>query len=300
MPIGIRPIVDFAFMKTFGSPENRICLLSLLNAILQLPVPIEDATLENPFNMKDFEEDKLSILDIKARDGQGAIFHIEMQLTPSSGLVKRLVFYGCELFADQLRAGDNYLNLCPVYSICLLEGVLWPDTTRCHNRFRLIDSVTGRILGETLEFHILELGMYNLTESELAGATTLEKWIFWLLHAQRYESDDLIRLMPEEAFRQATRAITVIQNRTEEKTMYDSREKALRDFQWHIDAAMLKGKVEGKAEGILIGKIKTLQSVLNQAVSEDDELQKMTFSQLESLAAKLQIEFHNRLPDKQD
>ena len=31
MPLGIRPIVDFAFKKTFGTPENRACLISLLN-----------------------------------------------------------------------------------------------------------------------------------------------------------------------------------------------------------------------------------------------------------------------------
>ena len=37
-PIGIRPTNDFAFKKTFGSPENKLALVSLLNAILTLPV----------------------------------------------------------------------------------------------------------------------------------------------------------------------------------------------------------------------------------------------------------------------
>ena len=31
MLIGIRPINDFAFKKTFGSPENKLALISLLN-----------------------------------------------------------------------------------------------------------------------------------------------------------------------------------------------------------------------------------------------------------------------------
>ena len=35
-PIGIRPTNDFAFKKTFGSPENKVALISLLNAILTL------------------------------------------------------------------------------------------------------------------------------------------------------------------------------------------------------------------------------------------------------------------------
>jgi hypothetical protein len=40
MPLGIKPIVDFAFKKIFGSPENVPVLIGLLNAILRLPSPI--------------------------------------------------------------------------------------------------------------------------------------------------------------------------------------------------------------------------------------------------------------------
>jgi hypothetical protein len=58
-PIGIRPTNDFAFKKTFGSPENKLALISLLNAILTLPVPIVDVTIENPYNLQDFQNDKL-------------------------------------------------------------------------------------------------------------------------------------------------------------------------------------------------------------------------------------------------
>jgi hypothetical protein len=42
MPLGIRPIIDFAFKKTFATPENRPCLISLLNAILRPKEPIVD------------------------------------------------------------------------------------------------------------------------------------------------------------------------------------------------------------------------------------------------------------------
>ena len=80
MPLGIRPIVDFAFKKTFGTPENRACLISLLNAVLRPKEPIVDVTLENPFNPKDFQEDKLSQLDVKAVDRTGAIYNVEVQL----------------------------------------------------------------------------------------------------------------------------------------------------------------------------------------------------------------------------
>ncbi|MBI2479327.1 MAG: Rpn family recombination-promoting nuclease/putative transposase [Planctomycetia bacterium] len=92
MPLGIRPTNDFAFKKTFGSPENKQALMSLLNAILELPSPIVDVTIENPYSQQDFQDDKLSILDVKALDQSGSIYNIEMQLTVHHGLVQRIVF----------------------------------------------------------------------------------------------------------------------------------------------------------------------------------------------------------------
>ena len=59
MRLGIRALNDFAFQKTFGEPENGPCLVGLLNAILRPKVPIVHVTVKNPFNLKDFQEDKL-------------------------------------------------------------------------------------------------------------------------------------------------------------------------------------------------------------------------------------------------
>lgn len=169
--------------KPLAPPRTRWALISLLNAILTLPVPIVDVTIENPFNLQDFHDDKLSILDIRAVDQRGAIYDVEMQLSAHSGLVKRIVFYGCEVYAGQLKAGDDYSELKPVYSICLLLGQLWDDSPKVHHAFRLVDRDSGRLLHETLEIHTLELGWYNLKESDLETASLLDRWLYWLLHA---------------------------------------------------------------------------------------------------------------------
>jgi len=87
MRIGIRPKNDFAFKKIFGTVANKLSLISFLNAVLCLGVPIVDIKIVNPYNMQDFLDDKLSILDIKAVDANGAIYDIEMQLTIFEGLV---------------------------------------------------------------------------------------------------------------------------------------------------------------------------------------------------------------------
>ncbi len=273
MPIGIRPINDFAFKKTFGSPENKPALMSLLNAILQLPLPIVDLTLENPFSMQDFQDDKFSILDIKAVDSTGAWYNVEMQLTADPGLVQRIVYYGCDMYAGQLRSGEDYSQLRPAYSICLLDGTIWKEGGPVHHAFRLTDQHTGRILGDTLEIHTLEFGRYNLVEQQLATASLLDCWIYWLLNAHQYDSEKLTSLLPEAAIQQATRTITAISEITENKVMYDSREKALRDKLWRENNyKRMEEKLEVAKEKLVVVE-EQLEVVEEQLEVVEEQLQ---------------------------
>ena len=70
---GIDPKVDYAFKRVFGSEDNRDVLIDLLNAVLQLGPGREVFAVEllNPFNDKSYADDKLSIVDVKARDAAG-------------------------------------------------------------------------------------------------------------------------------------------------------------------------------------------------------------------------------------
>ena len=49
--------------------------------------------LLNPFNDKDRLDDKLSILDIKARDQAGRQFNVEMQMLAFRYYEKRILYY---------------------------------------------------------------------------------------------------------------------------------------------------------------------------------------------------------------
>ena len=71
MLLGIKPTVDFVFKKVFGSPENIPVLIGLLNAILKLVHPIVHVEILNPFSYQEFADEKLVVLDIRARDSSG-------------------------------------------------------------------------------------------------------------------------------------------------------------------------------------------------------------------------------------
>ena len=290
MPLGIRPTNDYAFKRTFGTPENRVALISLLNAILDLSSPIVEVTLANPFNLQDFKDDKLSILDIKAVDRSGAIYDVEMQLTTYEGLVQRIVFHGCELYAGQLESGDECGELRPVYTIWLVYGILWPDATCVHHVFRFTDTESGRILARTVELHTLELERYTLREADLATKDTLDCWLYWFLHAHEYDPEALVKLLPQPEIRQATGTLARIAQISEDKAMYDARERAIRDRRSEINAARREGKIEAKVD-----LIRRLQAILNIPASTDQVLQAMDLPQLESLADNLQSQIRNRM-----
>ena len=304
IPIGIRPINDFAFKKIFGSLGNTLPLISLLNSILKLPIPLVEVTLQNPFNEKDFHDDKLSVLDIRAADRNGVIYDIEMQLSATPGLVKRIVFYACEVYAGQMQAGDEYHELKPVFAICLLDGQIWQDSRRVHHAFQLINRDTGRCLSDTLEVHTLELGWYNRNESDLQSASPLDLWIFWLLHAHEYDVETLRRLFPDPAFRQATVTIARIAELTEDRTMYEAREKALRDHQWQLNAARREGLEIGRQEGIEEGMerahtqgqiqvIQLLEEISGAPVTDDATLLQLSLQQLQLMSSQLRSRLSN-------
>ena len=128
MKLGISPMNDFAFAKTFARPENKVSLISLLNAILGLEQPIDEVTIRNPFNYRDFADDKLTILDINARDTRGRIFNVEMQLARLEGLVKRIVYYGCGgVHRPTLKKATIFRSLIRCLRFAFLIGVLWRE-----------------------------------------------------------------------------------------------------------------------------------------------------------------------------
>ena len=67
---------DFIFQKVFGQIENKEILISFLNAVLELEEAAkldEIEIIENTKLKKDSIDDKLGILDIKAKTINGNI-----------------------------------------------------------------------------------------------------------------------------------------------------------------------------------------------------------------------------------
>ena len=231
-----------------------------------------------------------------------------MQVSVHSGLIQRLVYYACSLYVDQLEAGQNYASLRPAISICLLNNVLFRESETAHHRFRLYDPDQRRELRNAIEVHTVELTKYNLDEATISRASKIEQWSFFLLFADQYEPDRLRELLPAVEFQQAISAIEQIAQKTEDRIMYDQRDKAQRDYQWAIEGAHSEGLeeglergleqgleqgrneglVEGVGKGVIAGKIQVLQQLLGETETSSMESISKTVEELSSQLADLQ------------
>jgi hypothetical protein len=167
-----------------------------------------------------------------------------------------------------------------------------------HHAFRLADLESGRLLDNTLEVHTLELGWYNLQERDLEQSTVLEQWLFWLLHAHEYDTQNLKKLFPNPGFIQATDTIDRIARITEDKSMYDMREKRLRDHKWLLKLAIGESIQQGIQQGIelgeLVGQIVLLQRQLGFRVSTREELLAKEPRELIALISELEPQLRER------
>lgn len=88
---------DFVFKALFGREDktSRKLLINLLNDILSAKGEdtISSVTYLNPFNYKEYESDKLSILDIKAKTEKGEMVNIEVQVKQENDYRKRSLTY---------------------------------------------------------------------------------------------------------------------------------------------------------------------------------------------------------------
>src|SRR5215468_2992914 len=120
MILNVDPTVDFAFKYLFGRESTVSILADLLDGVLDPPPEhcIRDLELLNPFNSKEALDDKLSILDIKARDQSGRQFNVEMQILADRHFTRRILYYWASLYQQQLHEGEPYRVLRPTVSVC--------------------------------------------------------------------------------------------------------------------------------------------------------------------------------------
>jgi predicted transposase/invertase (TIGR01784 family) len=298
---GIDPKVDYAFKRLFGRETNRALAIHLLNAVLE-PPPRErviDLELLNPFNDKDRLDDKLSILDVKARDQSGRQFNVEMQLLANQYFRQRVPYYWARLHQAQLSEGDAYHRLRPTLSICFMNSPLFPEVPTHHLVFELRDRAHHELVfSGDLAMHILELPKFTKSPAELA--TPLDVWLYFLRHGERLDAQALPPALAAVAeVQRAMGELLMITQSDLERERYEARLKMQRDISTALAAAREEGLEQGLEQGRREGWVRQIhlgQRVLGRALTPAEQLLALPSAELERLAQQLEADLTRAKP----
>ncbi|MDA3949062.1 MAG: Rpn family recombination-promoting nuclease/putative transposase [Spirochaeta sp.] len=184
---------DLVFKYVFGTrhvPDRREeradtehstrYLRSLLSAIQEdagYPA-VASVRIANPFNLKDTDDGKLSVVDVRATDVCGTTFTIEAQSANHQAFGSRALYYWARTYGAQLREGDFYTRLAPVVGINLLDFRFFPEGSGAPLHTTFVPSCVQKPTlppSPDLVLHFLELPQYN--QHNARTSTALEQWM---------------------------------------------------------------------------------------------------------------------------
>lgn len=222
----VDPKVDIAFKKIFGDERRKHVLISFLNAVMNQD--IAEVEILNPYQVPKIPELKFTILDIKAKDRNGREFIVEMQANPYKYFDKRALHYVANAYVKQLKGGEDYKHLQPVYFIGVLNFDFFNSEhyLSCH----LIQNIeTQEQEIRDFAFYFLELKKFFKNADELS--TVLDKWTYFLKKIDE-ESDIPAALAIEPEIREAANTANQATWTAEELAAY---EHGLREEQKELD-----------------------------------------------------------------
>jgi len=221
----IDPKVDCVFKAVLGSEENRNLLAHFLNAVLgaDLSVPIVGVDILNPYNDQEFLDDKLSIVDVKAQDGQGQIYQIEIQLASYRHLPARIAYTWADLYGGQLHSGDDYALLRPTYAIWLLAEDLFKDDRDYTRDFQWRDG-RGRSLLAHGGIWLLELNKFTAERVD----TEQQRWLKFFKDGAQLDDAALPDWMETAEMRQAMNTLRQFSEKDRDYHAYQARQNYLR------------------------------------------------------------------------
>ena len=193
------PRVDLAFKKIFGNEKHTEVLISFLNAILDFKNEkrIVELWLTNPYQTSNVRELKQTVINVKARNEKEEEFVVAIQneFQYYFSCRKDSLYDSSKAYSSQLKKGENYHNLKPVYFVGILNFNLF-ETTAYLSRHLILDKVTLAQELKDFEFTFVELKKFHKTLEE--SQNIVDKWIYFLNHVLYLEEiPESLAFVPE-------------------------------------------------------------------------------------------------------
>ncbi len=258
------PKADLTFKKIFG--EHERLAISLLNALLPLDegkqiehlefIPTEMVP-ENPLK-------KNSIVDEHCRETGGREFIVEMQLNWNNEFKNRVILNAAKAVVKQLKKGEDYTLLKPVYSLNFINDAGFDtETEKFYHDYALVDVADTQRRLEGLRFVFVELQKFK--PQSVAERKMAVLWLRFLTEINERTAEVPTELMENPDTRQALQILEKSAYTEAQLYAYEQFWYAVVDERVLIEGGYKKGREEGRAEGLRQGLQQGLQQGLRQS-----------------------------------
>ncbi|MDU4802422.1 MAG: Rpn family recombination-promoting nuclease/putative transposase [Clostridium butyricum] len=226
-------LVDFAFKKVFAGEgeKSKYLLKDFLNSILELTGTDRIKTIEylNPFNDREHEKDKQSIMDIKVKTEADELIDIEVQISDVDDYKKRSLYYWSRLYGETIEKGKGYIELKKSIVINILDFKLIDENNKYHNVFMIKEKEDNFKFIDDLEIHYIELAKFN--KQDINNLNDLEEWLLFLRECNKNGDEKILEKLKieKEEIKMAVEIMNKLSADEKEYQQYLAREKFLMD-----------------------------------------------------------------------
>ena len=267
--------VDYAFKRVFGKNGNESILKDLLESILN--IEIKSITIQNPEIPKNMKDGKVGILDVRAELNGDKITEVEMQVQDQHNIDKRSPTYLTKIYSDQLKEGEQYIEVKKVVVINILNFNYYKrNSYHSVARMKFEESkesekvdlgyiIEDKYATEDLEMHFIELPKFRMKDPNMSSK--LEQWLCLICNEE--EMIKMARSKNKEIDK-AKKELERLAMNPEEKEMYDLRIKAIRDEMNIRESGYIDGLSAGETKGKKEQKIEIAKNMLKKQMKVQD------------------------------
>ena len=258
----LSPKIDVVFQALFGEVGSERITKRFLESILNEKIESIDLG-QNPVLRRQYNTDKLGILDIMAKINGKENCHIELQVGKQDFIIERLLYYWSRVYSRSLRKSNNYNKLERTIAILIadfeLKGL---EEVEYVTKWKIIEEKNRKlILTDKLEIVILELNKIKGKE-EVEGE--LLDWLFFIDNPESERVKE--KMKKNKELKEAGTKLKTMSRAEYRERMAWFREKAILDYNSGMSSAREQGIEQGIEQGERKAKLETAKRMLEKHI----------------------------------
>ena len=233
-----------------------------------------------PILEKDLLDDKVGILDIKAKIDNSINCNIEMQVVDKKNIEKRILFYWSKMYNMSIKEGEDYGKLEKGIAILITDYELkgLKEIKKYMTKWNIREEEYQKIiLTDVMEIYIIELPKFERYKEK--ADNRLNSWVKFI------ENPEVVDMKENEEVGKAKKVLEEISQDEHERYLAELRQKYIMDKKAIEDAGFDKGLEVGVQRGKEEEKIDIAKKMIEKDMKIKDimELTGLTEERIKNL-----------------